>query len=1521
MREILLFFFIQLTFPINGQVDPGTRYAITAGNWNDGSTWSYTSGGASCNCIPNATSDVYTNGNNVTINADADANNIAIEDNTNLLFSGNYNLTLHNGGSLTIGTNARLDQVSTNSSLIFDNGTDFSLIINSDSAIIINNLHTFNISSLTLSGSGSVIINNNIEIDGSNTVLTNYVQITTENINANDNTNRLVNENTGEIKINTGIDFNLFSYILENNGTINLDGNFFNVGAGSVQVYNYEGSSFYYAGDIIDTDLEFYCNYVGNTFFYDRSGNQEIFTPRDAYWNLYLSGTGEKYMLGDFNIANDFLIFNSGITFMQQGNYLYLGGNWRNAGNYDNSGTVHFYGSNSQYILNNYSNSEQFENLIVNKINAELILRRNVTVTAALDLQNGVVNAASNGRKLYLSNPDETSLIKVNGWIHGKFEREINTTNTYDYPLGTNTEYFGAQLQPATISPGSLIMEYINNNPGENGLPVIDGTDTINQILQTGYWTLSANTFSTGNFDIRLDATNFSPTYLIDESIRILHRENGGPWTGPNIPGTHGIFNDPFVERTNVSTGILETPNTTEFGLGGCTPPIITSEPANLTDQCVNSDVFFSITASDIKPISYQWFKDGMAISDTGKFTGTNTDTLRISGIDSTYAGNYYCIADNECSGGTQSAIASLTLLPSPVITIQPQSENICFGEAYTITISATGGDGTIHYQWQKSDFSGAIWTDIGGDSASYNTGVLFDTTYYRVIVSSGEGECSHVTSNEVMVAVYNQLIGGTIGSNQSICFESKPESFTNDTSPSGGTGLTYQWFYDNGAGWIPIPEATQLTYSDTNNLLSDTYYRRLTTSEEGCGSSNSNIITVSVYDMLDGGIIGSNQTICYNSIPETFTNDTSPGGGVGLTYQWQYDDGNGWSPIQGATQLTYAEQNNITTDINYRRKTTSGAGCGETYSNVVTVETLDSIYILDRIINNNICYGDSNGYIELIVGGGQGSPPYSYIWEHDTTNKSNIANMLPAGIYTVSVFDGFGCILNDTITIEQPNKILPIAQLSNYHGYEISCKNASDGEISITTSGGTGRKDYSWTYNGTQFSTDSILTGLVRGIYSLTVQDNNNCVVIEEYELIEPDSLIIISFMKEDKFCSTPGIGEVIVSGGVPVNSSPGNYYYLWSNGETTSRTETLETGEHQIEITDWNGCKTDSSFTILFYSEIEIGIEIVQPVSCNAGNDGIIKVIPILNANPPFPSVTWNGTPGGSIYYGASAGTYIAEVFDSKGCFDTDTFELIQPDSIVADFTPFQPSCYGFNDGYILLNASGGNGSYSYAYNDSILDSDIAGNLYAGTYQFMITDSKNCTGEATITITQPDELIITELVDERTPPTCPDLPDGTIVVTAQGGNEEYTFMWEENQTTGNTITGIKEGYYGVSVTDANGCTSNETIFLEAEHPECLIIPSAISPNGDQINDFWDIVSLLDENNELAFVYPEMIVKIYNRWGKMVWESKRGYPRSEAWKGTDRAGRELPVDSYHYIIYLNNESGVTLKGSITIIK
>ncbi len=110
------------------------------------------------------------------------------------------------------------------------------------------------------------------------------------------------------------------------------------------------------------------------------------------------------------------------------------------------------------------------------------------------------------------------------------------------------------------------------------------------------------------------------------------------------------------------------------------------------------------------------------------------------------------------------------------------------------------------------------------------------------------------------------------------------------------------------------------------------------------------------------------------------------------------------------------------------------------------------------------------------------------------------------------------------------------------------------------------------------------------------------------------------------------------------------------------------------------------------------------------------------------------------------------------------------------------------------------------------------------------------------------------------------------------------------------------------MEITDANNCQAGNAFTLGYINDVCFQIPGIITPNGDGLNDTWQIEGLS--------LYSGVTVQIYDRWGKRVFYSK-GY--DQPWDGTSD-GKELPMESYHYVIDLNNGMKPVI-GNITIVR
>ena len=302
---------------------------------------------------------------------------------------------------------------------------------------------------------------------------------------------------------------------------------------------------------------------------------------------------------------------------------------------------------------------------------------------------------------------------------------------------------------------------------------------------------------------------------------------------------------------------------------------IISTQPAPQT-VCTGSTATFSVTTSTGTGLTYQWRKAGVDLTDGGNISGATTATLSIANVSAADIASYRVFISDGSAGcpNVISANAALGVSPTSVGGTVNSDATICYNTGGSLNL--TGKTGTV-VRWESSTDGGANWTTVvpSNTSTALNYANLTQTTEYRAVVQSGV--CPEANSVFATITVNPNLVAGTVGANQTICYNTAPAAFTSSTLPTGGTGsYTYQWQsapalagpYTNIAG------ATLTTYAP-GALTATTYYRRNETSGT-CGTVSSNVITVTVNPNLVAGTVAANQTICYNTAPAAFTSSTS---------------------------------------------------------------------------------------------------------------------------------------------------------------------------------------------------------------------------------------------------------------------------------------------------------------------------------------------------------------------------------------------------------------------------------------------------------------------------------------------------------------------------------------------------------------------------------------------------------------------------------------------------------------------
>ena len=329
---------------------------------------------------------------------------------------------------------------------------------------------------------------------------------------------------------------------------------------------------------------------------------------------------------------------------------------------------------------------------------------------------------------------------------------------------------------------------------------------------------------------------------------------------------------------------------------------------------------------------------------------------------------------------------------------------------------------------------------------------------------------------------------------------------------------------------------------------------------------------------------------------------------------------------------------------------------------------------------------------------------------------------------------------------------------------------------------------------------------------------------------------------------------------------------------------------------------------------------------ISCYGLSDGYIRITPTTIDLGPF-IYSWTGpgsyTASTSSISGLIAGQYTVTITDKNGCPVSQTFNMRQPGQLGMTFDlslsndgMYNINCHGAKTGSITVIPVNNVGAVSYNWYDGAVGNP-RNELGAGSYAVAITDANRCQASGTTTLTEPPLL---EAEYDITHAFCPEAPDAEVDLTVTGGSTAsgYQYIWTgPNAYTATTedITGILPGAYTVTVTDFNDCSITVPMLVRPKNEICLTIPEAFSPNGDLINDTWDIATY-NPNIDLANLYPNIVIKIFNRWGQKLWESEPGYP--VPWDGRSN-GVKLPIDLYHYTIDLGNDSRLLI-GNITIV-
>ncbi len=568
-------------------------------------------------------------------------------------------------------------------------------------------------------------------------------------------------------------------------------------------------------------------------------------------------------------------------------------------------------------------------------------------------------------------------------------------------------------------------------------------------------------------------------------------------------------------------------------------------------------------------------------------------------------------------------------------------------------------------------------------------------------------------------------------------------------------------------------------------------------------------------------------------------------------------------------------------------------------------------------------CYGD----ISMVTYTGIAEAGSTFQWNWDggsvipgTGAGPHQVNWNIAGTHTISLTVSLNGCTSQPTTVELIN---PTAITTSLTKTDLLCKNDMSGSINLTATGGTPPYTYQWS-NGS--STEDLIN-IAGGIYTVTITDANGCIKTDGITVNEP-SLLMISLTPSQYVCQhMPAYLNITATGGTPP------YQYFWENVPSNPGIVVTPTSNttYSAYVVDANGCQSEIATTTVYVAP-EIHVNIMANTTHVCPGDPVM-ITPIIwgGVGPPYTIYNHLGdlvTPPIYLYPSAS-GWYSIRVEDACISWDTASIYIhvypLPPINVLADTLQ---GCKPLTVQFIEINPDSG---YSYVWNFgdnsnlSLTKNPVHTYNNAGTFDvtLTVTSQYGCKNTAIYN----DMIKVWPTPDARftwNPEIATEIKPEIHFVNLTNGGFTYQWMFGDGDSSSiinPTHTYPKAGTYQVQLVAVTnkGCKDTAWATIKILEHYTFYAPTAFSPDGDRINDFFYIVA--HGIKEEAFQ-----LDIYDRWGEIIWSTNQFYKdleRSEKWDGRAKNNEIVPVGTYTWRCTFRDVFDRTQveAGSITIIR
>lgn len=415
-----------------------------------------------------------------------------------------------------------------------------------------------------------------------------------------------------------------------------------------------------------------------------------------------------------------------------------------------------------------------------------------------------------------------------------------------------------------------------------------------------------------------------------------------------------------------------------------------------------------------------------------------------------------------------------------------------------------------------------------------------------------------------------------------------------------------------------------------------------------------------------------------------------------------------------------------------YRYYVQDSRGCIDS----VDVEIIEpALLTLGTVQVDNIsCNGGNDGLVLLDPQGGR--TPYQFSVDGASFQSSSLFDSLVAGTYNFTVRDSSNCEAFLSVTLTEPSPLT----VDVINIVDTRCSE-NGGSAESQVSGGTPPYIYRWTdSNDNLLSSTTTIDQLFGGDYQLAVEDDNGCITIVPFEVLNTNDIMIEVAQVTPVSCFGGSDGAIDIT--VLESTPPLNI--IWSNGATTEDVSGLSAGTYTVTFSDAAGCEVTETIEITSPEAIGLTVTNNQIPTCFEGCDGALTVEP-FGGVAPYTYLWPDEGEISSTVTGKCAGSYTVIVTDSNGCTYEETITIEEAAPIEIGLGGSSTICEGQT---VELDA-GDWQTYSWTgVNGFTSDQRMVTLTDGGQYTLQVTDTDGCVGTESFEVIISNDLLAADFL-----------------------------------------------------------------------------------------------------------------------------------------------------------------------------